>query len=53
MSQADRRVLQDLVELGDLDVTVSVGTEDLSSRNVIALVPSAMSIDRTVIIGAH
>ena len=53
ISQADGRVLQDLVERGDLEATVSVGMEELPSQNVIADVPSASSTDRTVIIGAH
>ena len=53
ISQADGRILHDLVERDDLEATVSVGMEDLSSQNVIALVPSDRNTDRTVVIGAH
>ena len=53
VSQADGRVLQDLVEQDNLEVTVSVGLEELPSQNIIALVPSDRDTDRTVIIGAH
>ena len=53
VSQADGRVLRDLAEQGDVEVTVSVGIEDLQSRNVIAEIPSATTTDQTVVIGAH
>ena len=53
ISQVDGWELIELAERGDVEATVSVGNEDLLSRNVIAVVPSAISTDRTVIIGAH
>ena len=53
VSQVDGWGLIELAERGDLEATVSVGNEDLLSRNVIAVVPSAISTDRTVVIGAH
>ena len=53
ISQANGRILHDLVERDDLEATVSVGMEDPSSQNVIALVPSDRNTDRTVFIGAH
>ena len=53
ISQADGRGLLDLVEQGDLGVTVSVGDETSPSRNVIADKRAAADTDRTVIVGAH
>ena len=53
ISQVDGWDLIELAERGDVEATISVGMEDLSSQNIIAIVPSTMSTDRTVIIGAH
>ena len=53
ISHADGRDLLDLEEQGDVDATVSVGMEDLSSQNIIAVAPGDTSTGRTVVIGAH
>ena len=53
VSLTDGQYLGDLAQDADLEATVTVGMQDLRSRNVIADIPSSISTDRTVIIGAH
>ena len=53
ISHADGLDLVDLVKQGDVGATISIGMEDLSSQNIIAIAPSATSTDRTVVIGGH
>ena len=53
ISRGDGRDLLDLIEEGDAEAQVTVKSETLPSRNVIAEMPGSDDTGRTVVVGAH